>query len=124
MAISSIDEIITDIRAGHMVIMLDDANRENEGDIIMAAEHVCAEDINFMARYGRVLVCLTLTRERCRKLHLPLMVPTSKQSLSTYFTLSIEATEGVTTGISAHDRARTVQAAVKPDAVPSDLVQP
>lgn len=124
MAISPIEDIVADLRAGRMVIMLDDANRENEGDLIMVAEHVQAEDINFMARYGRGLVCLTLTRGRCRQLHLPLMVASSDEEQSTNFTLSIEAAEGVTTGISAHDRAQTVKAAVKHDAVPSDLVQP
>ncbi len=124
MAFSPIEDIVADMRAGRMVIMLDDANRENEGDLIMAAERVRAEDINFMARYGRGLICLTLTRDRCRQLHLPLMVSASDEEQSTNFTLSIEAAEGVTTGISAHDRAQTVLAAVKKDAVPSDLVQP
>lgn len=124
MAISPIEDVIADMRAGRMVIMLDDANRENEGDLIMAAECVRPEDINFMARYGRGLICLTLTRERCRQLHLPLMVSASDAEQSTNFTLSIEAAEGVTTGISAHDRAQTVRAAVKRDAAPSDLVQP
>jgi 3,4-dihydroxy 2-butanone 4-phosphate synthase/GTP cyclohydrolase II len=124
MAISPIEEVVDDMRNGRMVIMLDDANRENEGDLIMAAECVRPEDINFMARYGRGLICLTLTRERCRQLHLPLMVAASDAEQSTNFTLSIEAAEGVTTGISAHDRAQTVRAAVKRDAAPSDLVQP
>ncbi|MES1933598.1 3,4-dihydroxy-2-butanone 4-phosphate synthase [Salinisphaera shabanensis T35B1] len=124
MAISPIEEVVDDMRNGRMVIMLDDANRENEGDLIMAAECVRSEDINFMARYGRGLICLTLTRERCRQLHLPLMVAASDEAQSTNFTLSIEAAEGVTTGISAHDRAQTVRAAVKRDAQPSDLVQP
>jgi len=124
MAISPIKDVVADIRAGRMVIMLDDANRENEGDLIMAAESVRPEDINFMARYGRGLICLTLTRERCRQLHLPLMVATSDAEQSTNFTLSIEAAEGVTTGISAHDRAQTVRAAVQRDAAASDLVQP
>ncbi len=124
MAFSPIEDIVADMRAGRMVIMLDDANRENEGDLIMAAERVRAEDINFMARYGRGLICLTLTRDRCRQLHLPLMVSASDEEKSTNFTLSIEAAEGVTTGISAHDRAETVLAAVKKDAVPADLVQP
>jgi len=124
MAISPINDVVADIRAGRMVIMLDDANRENEGDLIMAAESVRPEDINFMARYGRGLICLTLTRERCRQLHLPLMVATSDAEQSTNFTLSIEAAEGVTTGISAHDRAQTVRAAVQRDAAASDLVQP
>ncbi|MBS64010.1 bifunctional 3,4-dihydroxy-2-butanone-4-phosphate synthase/GTP cyclohydrolase II [Salinisphaera sp.] len=124
MAISPIEDVVEDMRNGRMVIMLDDANRENEGDLIMAAECVRPEDINFMARYGRGLICLTLTRERCRQLHLPLMVAASDEAQSTNFTLSIEAAEGVTTGISAHDRAQTVRAAVKRDAQPSDLVQP
>lgn len=124
MALSPIEDIVADMRDGRMVIMLDDANRENEGDLVMAAEHVQAEDINFMARYGRGLICLTLTRERCQQLHLPLMVSANDKQKSTNFTLSIEAAEGVTTGISAHDRAQTVQAAVKSDAGPSDLVQP
>jgi 3,4-dihydroxy 2-butanone 4-phosphate synthase/GTP cyclohydrolase II len=124
MAISPIQDVVADLRRGRMVIMLDDASRENEGDLIMAAEYVAPEDINFMARYGRGLICLTLTRERCRQLHLPLMVATSDVEATTNFTLSIEAAEGVTTGISAHDRAQTVRAAVRPDAAPSDLVQP
>lgn len=124
MAFSPIEDIITDIRAGRMVIMLDDADRENEGDLILAAEKARPEDINFMARYGRGLICLTLTRERCRQLHLPLMVAGNQAQQRTNFTVSIEAAEGVTTGISAHDRAATVQAAVRPDASPSDLVQP
>ncbi|ROO29226.1 3,4-dihydroxy-2-butanone 4-phosphate synthase [Salinisphaera orenii MK-B5] len=124
MPISPIEDVVADMRAGRMVIMLDDANRENEGDLIMAAECVRPEDINFMARYGRGLICLTLTRERCRQLHLPLMVAASDAEQSTNFTLSIEAAEGVTTGISAHDRAQTVRAAVQKDARPSDLVQP
>jgi len=124
MAFSPIEEVVEDMRQGRMVIMLDDANRENEGDLIMAAECVRPEDINFMARYGRGLICLTLTRDRCRQLHLPLMVAASDAEQSTNFTLSIEAAEGVTTGISAHDRAQTVLAAVRQDAAPSDLVQP
>lgn len=124
MAISPIQDVIEDMRQGRMVIMLDDANRENEGDLILAGDCVRPEDINFMARYGRGLICLTLTRNRCRQLHLPLMVAASDQEQSTNFTLSIEAAEGVTTGISAHDRAQTVLAAVRQDAAPSDLVQP
>lgn len=124
MAISPIEAVVEDMRQGRMVIMLDDANRENEGDLIMAAECVRPEDVNFMARYGRGLICLTLTRDRCRQLHLPLMVAASDAEQSTNFTLSIEAAEGVTTGISAHDRAQTVLAAVRKDAAPSDLVQP
>ncbi|MGH8549686.1 MAG: bifunctional 3,4-dihydroxy-2-butanone-4-phosphate synthase/GTP cyclohydrolase II [Methylococcales bacterium] len=117
-------EIIEDIRQGKMVIIMDDEDRENEGDLIMAAEPVRPEDINFMARYGRGLICLTLTRERCQQLRLPLMVNENKTPHSTNFTVSIDAAEGVTTGISAADRARTIQAAVAADADPDDLVQP
>ena len=124
MAFSPIADIIADVRAGRMVIMVDDENRENEGDLIMAAERVRPEDINYMARYGRGLICLTLTRERCRRLRLPLMVADTDEHHATNFTLSIEAAEGITTGISAHDRAKTVQAAVAPDARPEDLRQP
>jgi len=122
--LDSIEDIIADFKAGKMVILMDDENRENEGDILMAAELVRPEDINFMARYGRGLICLTLTQERCRQLRLPQMVSRNEENHKTAFTVSIEAAEGVTTGISAHDRARTVQAAVKKDARPDDLVQP
>ncbi len=124
MALNSIEEIIEDLRQGRMVILMDDEDRENEGDLIMAAERVRPEDINFMALHGRGLICLTLTRERCEQLRLPLMVQDNAAPHGTAFTLSIEAAEGVTTGISAHDRARTVAAAVAPDARPSDIVQP
>jgi 3,4-dihydroxy 2-butanone 4-phosphate synthase / GTP cyclohydrolase II len=124
MGLNSIEEIIDDIRQGRMVIMMDDENRENEGDLVMAAVHARAEDVNFMARYGRGLICLTLEQARCRQLRLPLMVAQAEDSHRTRFTVSIEAAEGVTTGISAHDRARTIQAAVRPDARPEDLVQP
>jgi 3,4-dihydroxy 2-butanone 4-phosphate synthase/GTP cyclohydrolase II len=124
MSLNTIEEIIEDIRAGRMVILLDDEDRENEGDLVMAASMVRPEDINFMASHGRGLICLTLTRERCAQLALPLMVQGNASLHSTNFTLSIEAAQGVTTGISAHDRARTVQAAVAPNAGPSDLVQP
>ena len=117
-------EILEDIRAGKMVVIMDDEDRENEGDLVMAAELVRPDDINFMARYGRGLICLTLSQQRCQQLRLPLMVGDNTAALGTNFTVSIEAAEGVTTGISASDRAITVQAAVKPDAVPSDLVQP
>src|SRR5688572_6884819 len=118
------EEIIAAIRAGEMVVILDDEERENEGDLVMAATKVRAEDINFMAKYGRGLICLTLTRARCEQLRLPLMVSNTDVRQTTNFTISIEAAEGVTTGISAHDRARTVQAAVAPAAEPSDLRQP
>jgi len=121
---SSTEEIIQDFRDGKMVVIVDDEDRENEGDLIMAASKVQTEDVNFMARYGRGLVCLTLTRERCGQLRLPLMVSDTYEKQATNFTVSIEAAEGITTGISAHDRARTVRVAVAPDANPSDLRQP
>src|SRR5579862_4427538 len=111
--LSSIDEILAELRRGRMVVIMDDEDRENEGDLLIAAERVRAEDINFMARYGRGLICLTLTRERCMQLRLPLMVGGSEPAQRTNFTISIEAAEGVTTGISAHDRAHTVHAAVR-----------
>ncbi|MGI5308836.1 bifunctional 3,4-dihydroxy-2-butanone-4-phosphate synthase/GTP cyclohydrolase II [Rheinheimera sp. WS51] len=117
-------EIIEDIRQGKMVILMDDEDRENEGDLVMAAEYVTPEAVNFMATHGRGLICLTLTQKRCQQLALPLMVDANKSPFSTNFTLSIEAAEGVTTGISAADRARTVKAAVARDARPSDIVQP
>jgi len=122
--LDSIETIVAAIGAGEMVVILDDEDRENEGDLVMAATKVRAEDVNFMARYGRGLICLTLTRERCEQLRLPLMVSNTDVSQTTNFTISIEAAEGVTTGISAHDRARTVLAAVTPEAKPSDLRQP
>ena len=123
-AFSDIEDIIADIRDGKMVIMVDDENRENEGDLLMAAEKVRPEDINYMATHGRGLICLTLSRERCAQLRLPLMVTETDQHHATNFTISIEAAEGITTGISAHDRATTVQAAVAPSAKPEDLSQP
>ena len=121
---NSIDEILADIAAGRMVVIVDDEDRENEGDLLMAASLVRPEDVNFMARYGRGLICLTLTRERCQQLRLPLMVSDTDLEQRTNFTLSIEAAEGVTTGISAYDRAHTVRTAVAPDARPADLRQP
>ncbi len=123
-AISPSAEIIAEIRAGRMVVLVDEEDRENEGDLLIAAEHANAEAVNFMARYGRGLICLTLTEERCRQLHLPLMVSNNRSPLGTNFTVSIEAAEGVTTGISAADRATTVRAAIRSDAIPRDLVQP
>ena len=123
-AFNTIDEILEDLRRGKMAVIMDDEDRENEGDLIMAAECVRPEDVNFMARYGRGLICLTLTRERCRQLRLPLMVSDTDSTHRTNFTLSIEAAEGVTTGISAHDRAHTVKTAVAPNARPEDLRQP
>ncbi|WP_431276151.1 bifunctional 3,4-dihydroxy-2-butanone-4-phosphate synthase/GTP cyclohydrolase II [Variovorax ureilyticus] len=122
--ISSVEEIVADMRAGRMVILVDEEDRENEGDIVLAADHVTPEAINFMARHARGLICLTLSREMCERLNLPPMVARNGAKHSTAFTVSIEAAEGVTTGISAADRARTVQAAVAPHAVASDLVQP
>jgi 3,4-dihydroxy 2-butanone 4-phosphate synthase/GTP cyclohydrolase II len=122
--LNSIEEILADIAAGRMVVIMDDEDRENEGDLVMAAQKVRAEDVNFMARFGRGLICLTLTAERCRQLRLPLMVSETHREHRTNFTLSIEAAEGVTTGISAHDRAHTIITAVKPDAKPEDLRQP
>ncbi len=119
-----VEDIIAAFKAGKMVILMDDEDRENEGDIVMAAELVRAEDINFMARFGRGLICLTLTQDRCRQLRLPQMVSRNEESHKTAFTVSIEAASGVTTGISAHDRAHTIRTAVKADAKPDDLVQP
>jgi 3,4-dihydroxy 2-butanone 4-phosphate synthase/GTP cyclohydrolase II len=122
--LNTIPEILEDIRAGRMVVMMDDEERENEGDLVMAASKVRPEDINFMARFGRGLICLPLTRERCRQLKLPLMVNENQSRFATNFTVSIEAVEGITTGISAYDRAHTVRTAVKPDANFEDLSQP
>ncbi len=124
MSLNSVEEIIADIRAGRMVVLMDDEDRENEGDLVMAAGMVRPEDINFMASHGRGLICLTLTRERCEQLALPLMVQRNDSLHSTNFTLSIEAAEGVTTGISAQDRARTILAATARDARPADIVMP
>ena len=123
-AISPVEDIVADLRAGRMVILIDEEDRENEGDLILAADHVNAAAINFMARFGRGLICLTLTRATCERLQLPPMAARNGDKKGTAFTVSIEAAEGVTTGISAADRARTVQAAVAPDARPDDLVQP
>ena len=117
-------EIIAELRAGRMVVLVDEEDRENEGDLVLAADHVTPEAINFMARFGRGLICLTLTEQRCRQLGLNQMARDNKAQFGTAFTVSIEAAEGVTTGISAHDRARTIQAAVAADAKPSDIVQP
>lgn len=124
MNLNSIEEIIEDLRQGKMVVIMDDESRENEGDLVMAASAVRPEDINFMARHGRGLICLTLTPERCQRLQLPLMPKSGQSRLSTNFTVSIEAAEGVTTGISAADRTTTIRAATRPDARPEDLVQP
>jgi len=121
---ADIEDIIADIADGKMVIMVDDENRENEGDLIMAAAKVRPEDINYMATHGRGLICLTMSRERCNQLRLPLMVSDTDEHHATNFTISIEAAEGITTGISAHDRAKTIQAAVADDAKPEHLSQP
>ncbi|MGA0569304.1 bifunctional 3,4-dihydroxy-2-butanone-4-phosphate synthase/GTP cyclohydrolase II [Variovorax sp. VNK109] len=122
--ISPVTEIVEEIRAGRMVILVDEEDRENEGDLVIAADHITPEAINFMARHARGLICLTLSREICERLQLPPMVARNGAKHSTAFTVSIEAAEGVTTGISAADRSRTVQAAVARDAKASDLVQP
>jgi len=122
--VSPVEDIVAELRAGRMVILVDEEDRENEGDLVLAADHVTPEAINFMARFGRGLICLTLTRERCERLRLPPMVSRNGTKMGTAFTVSIEAAEGVTTGISAADRARTVQAAVAPGARAEDLVQP
>jgi len=124
MALAPVPELVAELAAGRMVILVDDEERENEGDLVLAADHVSAAAINFMARWGRGLICLTLTRERCERLRLPPMASRNGTRHGTAFTVSIEAAQGVTTGISAADRARTVQAAVAADAVATDLVQP
>jgi 3,4-dihydroxy 2-butanone 4-phosphate synthase/GTP cyclohydrolase II len=124
MGFAPIPELIEDIRAGRMVVVVDDEDRENEGDLIMAASKVRPEDINFMVTHARGLVCLSLTRERCAQLRLPQMVVDNNAPYRTAFTVSIEAAQGVTTGISAYDRAHTIRTAVTPDAAPSDLHQP
>ena len=121
---NSIEEILEDIHDGKMVIIVDDEDRENEGDLLMAASKVTPEDVNFMATNGRGLICLTLTQQRCKQLQIPLMVNSNQAEYGTNFTVSIEAAEGVTTGISAGDRAVTIQAAVAENAQPTDIVQP
>ena len=117
-------EIVAELRAGKMVVLVDEEDRENEGDLVLAADHVTPEAVNFMAKYGRGLICLTLTRERCQQLNLPLMVRDNGTAMGTNFTVSIEAASGVTTGISAADRAHTIKTAVAVNAKPNDLVQP
>ncbi len=124
MSIAPVPELVAELAAGRMVILVDEEDRENEGDLILAAEHVTPAAINFMARHARGLICLTLTRERCERLNLPPMTRHNGAQHGTAFTVSIEAATGVTTGISAADRARTVQVAVARDAKASDLVQP
>ena len=122
--ISPITDVIAELRAGRMVVLVDEEDRENEGDLLIAAEFATPEVINFMVRHARGLVCLTLSGEKCRSLNLPPMATVNRASHGTNFTVSIEAAQGVTTGISAADRARTVQVAIRPDASPADLVQP
>ena len=124
MAFDSIDELITEFRNGNMVVLVDDEDRENEGDLVMPAAHATPDAINFMARYGRGLICLPMTRERCDAIGLKLMVGDNREAQRTQFTVSIDAARGVTTGISAADRAATILTAVRPDATPSDFVQP
>ncbi|MEK0418219.1 MAG: hypothetical protein RI949_2225 [Pseudomonadota bacterium] len=124
MPISPIPELVAELAAGRMIVLVDEEDRENEGDLVIAAEHITPEAINFMARFARGLICLTLTREHCERLQLPPMASRNGTKHGTAFTVSIEAASGVTTGISAADRARTVQAAVAKNAKPSDLVQP
>ena len=122
--LASTEEIIAELSAGRMVVLVDEEDRENEGDLVLAADHVTADAVNFMAKHGRGLICLTLTRERCQQLNLPLMVRDNGTAMGTNFTVSIEAASGVTTGISAADRALTIKTAVAAHAKPSDLVQP
>ncbi len=124
MAVSPIEEVVEDIKAGKMIILVDDEDRENEGDLCMAAEAVTPDAINFMAKYGRGLICLTLSPDIIEQLDLPMMVPQNQSPYGTGFTISIEARTGVSTGISAADRARTIQAAVAPDAKPYDIISP
>ncbi len=124
MSIASIPEIVADLKAGRMVILVDEEDRENEGDLVLLADFVTPEAVNFMARHARGLICLTLTEARCRQLNLALMASTNGTRTGTNFTVSIEAADGVTTGISAADRARTIQVAVAKDAGPRDIVQP
>ncbi len=124
MSLNTVEELVADIRAGKMVILMDDEDRENEGDLVIAATHVRPEDINFMITHARGLVCLTLSKERCQQLNLPLMVDQNGAQHGTNFTLSIEAADGITTGISAAERAHTIRTAVAAHAKPSDIVQP
>jgi 3,4-dihydroxy 2-butanone 4-phosphate synthase / GTP cyclohydrolase II len=124
MPISAINEIIDELKRGRMVVLMDDADRENEGDLVVAAEHVTPQAINFMATYGRGLICMPITVERARQLHLAPMVAVNRAPHGTNFAVSIEAAEGITTGISAHDRAHTIRVASAPDAKPEDIVQP
>ena len=123
-SIALVERALVEIRKGRMVILTDDEDRENEGDLVMAAEKVTPQDVNFMATHGRGLICLSLVEERIRRLNLPLMVQDNTSSFQTAFTISIEAAQGVSTGISAADRAHTIQVAVAPNAKPADLSRP
>ena len=123
-AVSSIDEIIEELKAGRMAVLIDEEDRENEGDLIIAADCITPEAINFMAKYGRGLICMPITEARARALNLAPMTPVNRSMHGTNFTVSIEAARGVTTGISAADRAQTIRAACAPDAKPSDIVHP
>src|SRR2546426_10568617 len=124
MQFATIEEAIAEIQEGRMVIIVDDEDRENEGDLCVAAEKVTPEAINFMAKHGRGLICLALTEERCQELDLPLMVENNTSNYGTAFTVSIEARGRVTTGISAFDRAETVKVAIDPKSRPQDLLRP
>lgn len=124
MKLNTIPELIEDIQAGRMIVLVDDEDRENEGDLVMAASMVRPEDINFMAHYGRGLICMPITRERCEQLNLLLMVNRNEARFATNFTVSIEAAEGISTGISAYDRAHTIRTAARPDAGPANISQP
>ena len=124
MKLNTTEEIIEDIRQGKMVVIMDDEDRENEGDLLMASSAVTADDVNFMARYGRGLICITLTEQRCKQLNLPLMIHGTDVIESTNFTMSIEAAEGVTTGISAADRATTIRKLADPSSEATDFARP
>src|SRR4030066_1849111 len=121
MTLAKVGGALEDIRAGKMIVLVDDEDRENEGDLTIAADHVTPEAINFMARHGRGLICLSITEERARQLPLPPMVPDNSSPFGTAFTVSIEARKGITTGISAHDRATTIRVAIAPNARPEDV---
>src|ERR671936_2828750 len=123
-AISPITEIIAEVRAGHIVVLVDDEDRENEGDLVFAADFVTADKVNFLARHGRGLICMPITEEHAGRLGLRPMVEQNRSRHGTNFTVSIEAAEGIATGISAHDRALTIKVAAAPDARPEDIVQP
>src|SRR3954466_10545583 len=120
----TVDDVISDIAAGRMVIVTDDADRENEGDLVMAAEKVTPEAVNFMSKYGRGLICVPISNERAEQLGLQRMVAQNRELYRTDFTVSVDAAKGITTGISAHDRANTIHTIARSDSVPDDLIQP